>query len=502
MSTSGPAARTYLVRLGGEVTTKSRRVRQRFQQKLVQNLRDALTAHQVPFRHVENQWSRLLVRGDDSTAGVLRRVFGVQSFSPIEGFAPCQLEQIVRVGTELYHARVQGRRYAVRAHRSGGCSLSAQRVNETLGAALNPGAKVDLDHPDITVHVLMTPQGAMFYHQVIPGPGGLPVGVQGKAVALISGGFDSAVAAWHVLRRGVELHYVFFNLAGAAYQRLVVSVAKVLSDLWSYGYRPELHVVDFEPVVRALRSDVNPKYVQVVLKRLMYRAGCQVAREIDAQALVTGEALGQVSSQTLKNLAAIQPAADLLVLRPLVGLDKEDIIAQSRQVGTYALSSKVQEYCALVPEKPVTAARIEAVDNEEGKLPPGLLAPLVAQRRVLDLRSLDISDLVVESIYIDHVPPGAEVVDCRPEYQYEAWHYPGAVNLPLEELIDRFKHLDRQRTYVLYCPFGLQSAAVAEKMQQAGYEAYSFRGGTAALRRWMQQQGIPQDDPLLPDPRD
>ncbi len=502
MTSASQSARTYLVRLGGEVTNKSRRVRQRFQQKLVQNLRDALAAHQVPFRQVENQWSRLLVQGDDSAAEVLRRTFGVQSFSPIEGFAPCELEQIVQVGKQLYHQKVQGRTYAVRAHRSGGCRISAQRVNETLGAALNPGATVNLDHPDITVHVLMTPQGAMFYHQVIPGPGGLPVGVQGKAVALLSGGFDSAVAAWHVLRRGVELHYVFFNLAGAAYQRLVVSVAKVLADLWSYGYRPQLHVVDFEPVVRALRTQVNPKYVQVVLKRLMYRAGSQVARELDAQAIVTGEALGQVSSQTLKNLAAIQPAADVLVLRPLVGLDKEDIIAQSRTVGTYALSCKVQEYCALVPEKPVTAARIEAVDNEEGKLSPELLPPLVRDRRVLDLRRLDVEELVVESIYIDHVPQGAQVIDCRPEYQFDAWHYPGAKNLPLEELIDSFKHLDRRQCYVLYCPFGLQSAAVAEKMQQAGFEAYSFRGGTPALRRWMQAQGITEDDPLVPDPRD
>ena len=130
---------------------------------------------------------------------------------------------------------------------------------------------------------------------------------------------SSAVAAWLMLKRGVEMDYVFCNLAGQAYERSVVQVAKVLADRWSYGTRPRLHVVDFGAPLDELRSKARESYWQVVLKRLMYRAANLVARERKAEAIITGEAVGQVSSQTLTNLRAIEPASDLPVFRPLLG---------------------------------------------------------------------------------------------------------------------------------------------------------------------------------------
>ena len=148
-----------------------------------------------------------------------------------------------------------------------------------------------------------------------------------SAVALLSGGFDSAVSSWLMLKRGVEIEYVFCNLAGESYERSVVQVAKVLADDWSYGTRPRLHAIDFGPVLDELRTHSQPKYWQLVLKRLMYRAAEAVAREVRSAAIVTGEALGQVSSQTLANLAAIDPATGLVVFRPLLGFDKSEIIA-------------------------------------------------------------------------------------------------------------------------------------------------------------------------------
>ena len=136
----------------------------------------------------------------------------------------------------------------------------------------------------------------------VAGAGGLPLGVEGKAVCLMSGGFDSPVAAWLVLRRGVSLDYVFCNLAGDAYERMVASITKVIADEHSWGDHPRLHVVDFAAVVDDLRAKVEPRYWQIVLKRQMYRAAERVAAEVGAEAIVTGEAIGQVSSQTLGNL--------------------------------------------------------------------------------------------------------------------------------------------------------------------------------------------------------
>jgi thiamine biosynthesis protein ThiI len=479
-----PDDRTLLLlRFAGEMATKSARVRTRFQQRLLRNVKDAL-AHEGIEHAARPAWTRLFVEAADPRAPeVLARVFGVRSLSPIDARLPADLDAIVQAGTSLFAERVRGRRFAVRARRAGAHPFRSHDVEVRLGAALLPhAAGVDLTHPEVTVFVEVRDDEAYLFHEQVPGAGGLPLGSQHGALALLSGGFDSAVAAWYVLKRGVPLDYLFCNVAGAAYERAVVQVAKSVADRWSYGDRPALHILDFGPLVDALRERVRPNYVQVVLKRCMYRAASRLAAELGRKAIVTGESIGQVSSQTLANLRAIDDAADLPVLRPVAGLDKEEIIEGSRRIGTYALSSKVQEYCALVPDRPVTAARPEAAQEEERKLPADWLDATLDGRRSLDLRALEPSDLVLPYVYARDVPDGAVVLDGRPLAEFEAWHYPGARRIDLDDLLGHYARLDKDPVYLLVCPLGLQSGVVAERMQRAGYRAYSFQGGARRLR--------------------
>jgi diphthamide synthase (EF-2-diphthine--ammonia ligase) len=237
---------------------------------------------------------------------------------------------------------------------------------------------VDLSSPEVTASSRCGTRAAYLFSERVDGAGGLPLGVEGRAVALLSGGYDSAVAAWLLLKRGVALDYVFCNLGGDAYERAVVQVGKALADEWSYGTRPRLHVVDFGDVLQELKEKTRDAYWQVVLKRLMYRAACTVAAERGAGAIITGEAVGQVSSQTLPNLRAIETVATLPVLRPLIGFDKDEIIDRARSIGTAALSEQVKEYCAIAPGYPVTAARVERVDAEEGRMDLSVLDAAVA----------------------------------------------------------------------------------------------------------------------------
>ena len=478
-----------LVRLSGEVSTKSARVRRRFTQRLVDNMRAALDAAGQRAR-LQNEWSRILLQVPDTAAAceVLRRVFGVASVSPVDCTCAPDLAEIVRVGHERYQELIRGKTYAVRARRAGKHSFSAQDVNVQLGAALNPYGTVNLDNPQVTVHVEVRHQKAYLFTRVLPGYGGLPVGVEGKAVCLISGGFDSAVAAWLMLKRGVELDYVLCNLGGAAYERQVLAVVKLLAEAWSYGSQPRLSVVDFEPVVPLLREKVKPAYLQVVLKRLMYRIGCRVAELVGGLAVVTGESVGQVSSQTLANLRAIDAVANFPVLRPVIGYNKEEITRLAQEIGTYALSAVVQEHCALVPKHPVTAATPHAADLAEEPLDLSILEDLFRVRRTIDVLSVDEAELAVSYVFVDRVPHGAVVIDCRPEELYEEWHYPGAEHRDVDELLLNYKQLPRENEYVLYCTWGLQSAALAEQMQRAGYRAYSFRGGVRALKRYVDAQ--------------
>jgi thiamine biosynthesis protein ThiI len=482
LSGSGRTQVSVMVRFTGELTTKARGTRAHFQRRLARNIQDAISSCGVKGR-VREDWSRMYVEGDEPLLDALPRVFGISSLSPIEGECPARLEAIVELGHRLYAERVRGRRYAVKARRSGTHDFGSYDVQRELGAALNPGARVDLDDPEVTVRVEVRDETARLFSERLQGAGGLPLGVQGRAVALLSGGYDSAVAAWMALRRGVELDYLFCNLGGGAYRRMVTEVARVLARDWSYGSRPTLHVVDFGEVVEAMRRNVKASYLQIVLKRLMYRSACRVAAACGAEAVITGEAMGQVSSQTLSNLRAIDEAADLPVLRPLVGFDKPEIIERARAIGTYEISSRVREYCALTPEHPVTASTPERAAAQEARLDAAVLEEALGRAERLDLRSLAPEDVVTENLFLDDVPRGAVVLDMRPEREYRTWHWPGAERCDSAELEMGVGSLDRDRTYVLYCEVGTRSAHLAERLQMAGLEAYSFRGGVPALRR-------------------
>jgi thiamine biosynthesis protein ThiI len=476
-----PATGDLMLRLTGEITTKGRRTRSRFQKKLAENTRDALESSGAECR-LRSDWSRMYLRADRAVAEPVSRVFGISSFSVLDAACDAHLSDIVEVGSRVYGDRVKGRTFAVRARRAGTHSFSSQDVMRELGAALGEGARVDLTRPEVEVFVDVRDDRAVFYGARVAGAGGLPLGVEGRAICLLSGGFDSAVAAWMMLSRGVALDYVFCNLGGDAYQRMVLEVAAVLADRWSYGTRPTLLSLDFDPVVTGIRRTFRPGFQQIALKREMYRAAQSVGLRLGADAIVTGEAVGQVSSQTLANLRAIDGASSLPVLRPLVGMDKEEIISRSRHIGTYEISARVKEYCSISTGRPATAAALQAVLDEEKGLDPLPLADSLRSAKLFDLRALDMSRIAGESVFVAGFRNDATVIDTRDPQSFHRWHWKGAEHLEYDDLLTQYGKLDRNRTYVLYCEFGLKSARVAELMQRAGYEAYSFLGGVKALR--------------------
>jgi thiamine biosynthesis protein ThiI len=484
---AGAEPELVLLRFSGDIGVKARATRHHFVRRLLQNLQDALAAGGAPAR-VRVSHDRILAElppGADASS--LGRVFGVQSLSRVRGRTPPRLDAVVERGRELFADAVRGRRFAVRARRVGSrerIALEAREVERQLGAALLPvAAGVDLDDPEVTVHVELVEGETFLLGERIPGPGGLPLGVEGRAVALLSGGFDSAVAAWQIQRRGVALDYVFCNLGGPVHQLGALRVAKLLAEQWSYGERPRLHSVDFEAVVTQLQAATERRYWQVLLKRLMLRAAAAVARERGAIAIATGEALGQVSSQTLQNLAVISRATDMLLLRPLAGCNKEEIIELARRIGTFEISRVVGEYCDLVPRRPATAATLEAVEAEEARLAPDLVERAVARRSVFDLRDLDVDRLAAPELAVESIPPGAVLIDLRPRAQYAGWHHPDALHLELQQALRALGSFDRSRTYVLSCDLGLLSAHLAGVMRKEGFDAFHLRGGTQTLRR-------------------
>ena len=482
-----PGRRLVLLRFSGDISTKARPTRHQFLGRLLHNLRDAVASVGATPR-VRLSHDRVFVELPEQVdVEILARVFGIQSISPVWLRCPAELDAIVRSGEELFRESVRDRRFAVRARRVGDRSriaLRAKDVERELGTALLPhAAGVDLGNPEMTVHVEIEGDQASLFGERIAAHGGLPLGVEGRAVALVSGGFDSAVAAWQLLRRGVALDYVFCNLGGATHRMGVLRVAKVLADRWSHGTRPQLHDIDFEPIVAELRAHTSKRYWQILLKRLMLRAAARVADGCRADAIVTGDAVGQVSSQTLRNLGAISGATDRMILRPLVGSNKEEIIEQTRRIGTYELSRVVREYCNLVPRRPATGASNAVIEAEEARLDLSVLDRAVAARTIYDLRSLDVEKLELPELQIERVPEDAVVIDLRSKHEYESWHHPGALRLDFPQALAAHGSFERSKTYVLYCEFGLMSSHLAEQMRREGFDAWHFKGGTKALRR-------------------
>lgn len=483
-----------LVRLSGEVSTKARATRKQCVARLLHNMQDALAEAGTPAR-VHSRYDRMFVDAGDAAcaADALTRVFGIQSLS-IAAEGPGEtLDEVVSMGDACFRERVAGRRFAVRARRVGTPRPGTPRAREVevaLGERLRGvSAGVDLERPEVCARVELYEGRAYFFDETLKGEGGLPVGSSGRALALVSGGFDSAVAAWQMLRRGVALDYLFCNIGGSEHRLAGLRVIRALNRRWGYGIRPYLHIVEFGEIARDLQEKSAARFWQVILKRRMLRAAERVASQRGALALVTGEAIGQVSSQTLVNLKTIGAGAALPILRPLAGANKGEIIEQAHRIGTGALSAGVEEYCALTPRRPATAARLGRVEAEESALDDALLERAVQGREVIDLRAAEAAATAEtgSALETDHVPESAVVIDLRTQDAYRQWHYPDAVNLDFGDAIQAHGSFAKDRVYVAYCEHGAMSAHLAERMRAAGLHAYHFRGGSRALRRLAEQ---------------
>lgn len=490
--------RLLLLRFSGDIATKADATRKRFVERMVRNIKDALRSEALAHRVVRTH-NRIFVTVDragvERATETLRRVFGVQSLAGVEEIVWQDLEDLVATSEAFFRESVRGRTFAVRARRVGDrhrIGVRSGDVQRSLGTALLPGAKgVSLDHPEVTASLEIMSRRAYLFEQSASGSAGLPLGCEGRAVSLMSGGFDSPVASWLMMKRGVALDYVFCNLGGRRHQIETLAVAKVIADRWSYGTRPHLHAIDFDEVTRDLQASVTTRFWQIVLKRLMVRAAEAVATERDAHAIVMGDAVGQVSSQTLPNLAVISQATALPILRPLIGFNKDEIIELSRRVGTHDLSAQVGEYCALVPSKPATRSTLAQIEREESKLDPSLLERAIAERSVFDMRTLDLSSLESPEVQIDHIPDDAVVLDLRSKAAFQGWHHPAALFLDFPNALRVYRSLDPSKRYVLYCEFGLKSGHLAELMRREGLDASHFAGGLKALVAWAREHGIP-----------
>ncbi len=480
----GQEDRAILLLRLGELTLKSKRVRQRFTLQLLQNLKAALEAEEISGYRIRNEWSRLFVEvpeGHQQAAQeVLQRVFGIASLSPVQVMYFRHLRDLEAFAEQAYALLVDGRTFAVRVKRVGRHPFRSIDVERLVGGRLARYGTVDLENPEVLVEIEIREHQAFFFVERIPGPGGLPLGTEGKALALVSGGFDSAVASWLMMKRGVALDFVLFNLGGPLHLKGTLDVVQTLCRRWCYGTDPRFHEVDFRAVVQDLHRQVKENYWNLILKRLMYRAAARLAHQIGVPAVVTGESIGQVSSQTFVNLTVLEEAAEVPVFRPLLTYDKQEIIDLARRIGTYEVSAAVAEYCQLVARHPVTRANRERVRELEQRLNPHLLEQAVDQRR--SFRLAEAPREVLGDVEVNTLPEGARILDVR---QRPDPPIPAAQWIPAHRVLEATDTLDPSVPYVLVCESGYRSFEVAQALRKRGFQAYSLRGGARWLLKHM-----------------
>lgn len=359
----------------GELALKGKN-RDMFEETLVRSVKSVLRSfYKVKVRR---NYGRMYVelRGEDAYEVMerLKRVFGISSISPtihvepdIETIKVRALELIQQMNPQPRTFRVVTRRADKRY------PIPSMEVNRMVGTHILralPAIKVDVHEPEAIVNVEIRAEGTYISCETIPGPGGLPVGVSGKVLLLLSGGIDSPVAGWKMMKRGVTLEAIHFHSYPYTSERSLQKVRDLAQKLTKWGGTVRLHVVPFTEIQTAIREKCPEDYLITIMRRFMMRISERVAANTKALALATGESLGQVASQTLESMDAINKVISIPILRPLIGMDKTEITDISRKIDTYELSILPYEDCCTIftPKNPVTRPKARLAQKFEEAL--------------------------------------------------------------------------------------------------------------------------------------
>lgn len=473
----------FIVKLFPEITIKSAPVRKRFIRVLRDNLKELVRGLDFSVRVVRD-WDKIDVFADGSepaqvaqVADILARTPGIAHFSQVQAFPLGDMDDIFQRTLAIWGPALADKTFCVRVKRMGDHDFTSIDVERYVGGGLNQHTAargVKLKDPDVTVKLEIKRDRLFVVENQRPGLGGFPLGTQEPVLSLISGGFDSTVSSYLTIKRGIRTHYCFFNLGGRAHEVGVKEVAYYLWNKFAASHRVMFVAVPFEGVVSEILEKVDNTQMGVVLKRMMLRAATNIAREMEIGALVTGEAVAQVSSQTLTNLSVIDSVSNTLVLRPLITMDKGDIIDIARRIGTEEFAAAMPEYCGVISRKPTTRAREERVAAEESNFDFAVLDAAVANRRTLPI------DQVVDDLLSDSEAPAAQdftrqvVIDVRhpDEQELRPLSLPDleVQHIPFYRLDSAMPGLEAEVEYLLYCEKGVMSQLHAANLRAAGFQ--------------------------------
>jgi len=382
------------------------------------------------------------------------------------------LEQIKTQVATVIADELKGKTFVVRTKRSGKHPFNSTQIEQTVGGYVLAHSKakgVDLHNPEVTVRIELINNQLNIITQKHAGLGGFPIGTQGDILSLMSGGFDSTVASYLTMKRGMKTHFIFFNLGGIAHEIGVKQVALYLWSKYGASHRVKFISVPFDDVIEEIFRSTHETYMGVTLKRLMLIASEKVADALEIDALVTGESVAQVSSQTLRNLALIDQVTNKLILRPLATMNKPDIINIATEIGTRHFAENMPEYCGVISKNPIIHGSYKRMEKEAKRFNYEVLDKAVedAQHIYVDEIIDDITNAApIEVIKDLSSDDNYVVIDIRAEDECISTSCE-SIKIPFHKLKTEFKKLPQDKQYLLYCEKGIMSQLHAQYLRDA-----------------------------------
>ncbi|MCS7099791.1 MAG: THUMP domain-containing protein [Sulfolobales archaeon] len=472
--------RYYLIKESPEIPLKSWRTRPKFEKTLAKAIEKALSAAGAKYELGYSQ-GVFYLEVDREAQSALAKVFGIHDFCEVVPHRLSSLDDIASRAEELFRDVVAGRKFAVRVKRHGEHQFTSVDIARAVGSKLvKYSAGVDLNKPDVEVRIEVRGDRAYYVLNCWRGLGGLPVGSEGTALTMFSGGYDSTVAYLLTLKRGARADFLHYYMGSAEATSAALEVARKLSE-YASPHDPVMVVVNFVPILSEIRAKVSGRLRQVVLRVLMHEVGQAVAEKYGYDALATGESVGQTSSQTLGNLRVVDSLVKprVALLRPLAGADKEEIVDRVRSLGLYDYVVKVEEVCRLSEGPVETRARVEEVEEAIASVSRDVIDGAIASSKVFKVAEVSPEALLREvgaDIEVNEVSEGWVLVDMRSRDRYLEAHIPGAIHI--SEL-----RPDPRTPVVLYCEYGSASLLAAMEMRKTGLRVFSLRGGFSRYRR-------------------
>ncbi|CAD6512297.1 tRNA sulfurtransferase [Candidatus Profftia tarda] len=413
---------------------------------------------------------------------ILTMIPGIHHILEVDDCSYTDIYNIFEQTYSLYKDTLKGKSFCVRVKRRGTHTFSSMEIENYVGAGLKnqiEGTSVSLCNPQITINLEIQNDRLLLIQSRHKGLGGYPIGTQEDVLSLISGGFDSSVSSYMLMRRGCRVHYCFFNLGGFAHEIVVKQVACYLWDRFGSSHRVRFLVIDLAPIVSEIQEKIKYGHKGIILKRMMVRAAAILAEKYSCQALITGESLGQVSSQTLSNLHLIDHVTNMLILRPLISHDKEDIVSMARDIGTENLVKNMPEFCSVFSERPTIKGVRSHIESEENDFDFNILKSVITDSRSMDLGKFIKTNLqLVVSTQSFRVLRGDELVlDIRSiDFQEKSpLNIKGlkVISLPFYKIASQFSNLDQSVHYLLYCNSGVMSRIQVLYLKERGYNNVS-----------------------------